>query len=382
MAVPIKIFTSTQTSAPQLSGQAGKLNDILYACLCTGYNSKTVSSISVANNIATAVTSTDHNYAINDIIKITDANESVFNDDFTITEITNSTTFKFDITTNIASATGTMTSVIAPLGWAREYTGTNKAVYRSTQVDGTRLFLRIDDTNAKYANAYQYEDMTSVDIGVNAGQTIFWSKSTAADVTARNWWLVGDSKFFYFFPQFSTTITSVSLYGFGELSNPFYANDSWHSVIFGSYLDGSSQTPSYATDMYICFSGGQAIATSGTNIARSSVQIGSYVYFYLASLPYHPNALGFAGSYNPTYPSPTNFSLNLFKTYVKEGAPNYSLRGILPGFYVSYEGMAAGAAFANGNRTIVQNGITYAAFRTNYSTNIGNFFIDITGPWY
>ena len=60
MAAPIKVFGYDQTSAPSCTGEVGKLDAILYACLVTGYNTKTVSSIVVSSNVATVTTSTAH----------------------------------------------------------------------------------------------------------------------------------------------------------------------------------------------------------------------------------------------------------------------------------------------------------------------------------
>lgn len=68
--VPIKVIDNSQTSAPTCTGEAGKLDAILYAALVTGINSKNISTISVTNNVATVTTSTTHGYNVNNIIVI------------------------------------------------------------------------------------------------------------------------------------------------------------------------------------------------------------------------------------------------------------------------------------------------------------------------
>jgi len=145
------------------SEKPGKLDAILYAALVTGFNSKNVSSITVSGNVATVTTSTAHGYMVGDGIKIEGANESIFNDEFEIITVPTTTSFTFPLATGIASATGTITAKIAPLGWERVYTGTNKSVYRSLDPAATRLYLRIDDSADRTAVVSMYETMSSID---------------------------------------------------------------------------------------------------------------------------------------------------------------------------------------------------------------------------
>ena len=128
MLTPIKVIHSNQTSVSPIAGTAGYLTTLLYAALETGFNTKTVSSITVAANVATVTTSTAHGYLVNDVVRISGANESVFNDDVLIATVPSTTTFTFALTTATASATGTISCCIAPLGFTRVYLGTNKAV--------------------------------------------------------------------------------------------------------------------------------------------------------------------------------------------------------------------------------------------------------------
>jgi hypothetical protein len=48
-----KWYRSTMTGAAALSGQAGKLIDVLDACLINGFNQVTLTSLVVASNVAT-----------------------------------------------------------------------------------------------------------------------------------------------------------------------------------------------------------------------------------------------------------------------------------------------------------------------------------------
>ena len=129
----------------------------------TGFNSKNVSSITVSGNVATVTTSTAHGYNQNECIRIEGANESILNDDFFIASVASDTVFTFSLTSADFTATGTITAKIAPLGWERVYTGTNKSVYRSLDPAATRLYLRIDDSADRTAVVSMYETMSSID---------------------------------------------------------------------------------------------------------------------------------------------------------------------------------------------------------------------------
>src|SRR5690606_18510430 len=94
----------------------------------------------------------------------------------------------------------------AGAGWAREFTGTNKAVFRAAT--GNRLRLRVDDTGTTEARAVGYESMTDVDTGTLAFPTngqvaggLYIRKSNTADNTARPWVLIATGTAFYFLPD-------------------------------------------------------------------------------------------------------------------------------------------------------------------------------------
>ena len=58
----IKFFESTDAGAPTLNNAVGSMIAVLDACLITGYNSKSITSITVASGVATVVC-TAHAYA-------------------------------------------------------------------------------------------------------------------------------------------------------------------------------------------------------------------------------------------------------------------------------------------------------------------------------
>lgn len=93
----------------------------------------------------------------------------------------------------------------ASAGWTKDYSGTNKAVYRPSH--GSRFFMRVlddgsDGTNgARVARVRGYETMSDVDTGTGPFPTdaqvsggLFVGKSSTADSTARPWVVLADGK--------------------------------------------------------------------------------------------------------------------------------------------------------------------------------------------
>ena len=372
--VPIKIFSSDQYNAPTCAGTHGYLDAILYACLVNGYNTQTISSISVTANVATATCSGTHHYSQYDIIKISGCTgtSTVFNDSFTILTVPDTTHFTFAITTTLGSAAGSPVACIAPLGWERTYTGTDKSVYRSTDNQGTQIYLRVVDTNANYTSLTMYETMTSIDIGLGASTTVYWIKSNASDTTARVWYLVGDSKRFYLQTHwYASYPTLPSIYFFGDIIK-WRTTDSYHCALTGA-SDPSLNYPSAYCGLHV------QNTSVGNWLARSGTQLITNVSFLLCTTN--------CGSYNPTgwgyasgilYPNQFNNSVNLFPVYVFENTPRI-YRGTLPGFYVPAED--TNGIFVPKDRSIVKDGKTYMALRSSAGYSLGNFFLDITGPW-
>lgn len=158
------LYQNTDASAPVLSGTAGAFNNLLYACLVTGYGVKTGA------------------------------------------------------------------------GWTREFSGTNKGVYRSSA--GNRMFFRVDDTGTTSARVVGYENMTDVDTGTNAFPTstqvsggLYWQKSGSADATARSWILMVDDRYLIFAAEYLPLYWQV--YAFGDVPS-LKVNDVYNTIIIGN----------------------------------------------------------------------------------------------------------------------------------------------------
>lgn len=373
MTLPVKDYSSIQSGASPCAGTAGYGIAILDACLVTGFNSKSVSSLTVTANVATATTTTNHGLAVGDPIAIAGANEAVFNDEFRVASVPSSTTFTFAVTTATTPATGTLSCKIPSLGWEKAFTGTNKAVYRSQDVTGTRLYLRVDDSNAQYMAVNLYETMSSVDAGTGASTTLYWKKSITSSEVARPWQLVGDRKIFYLFTDWNPSYPlQPNGYVFGDLLTA-KAGDAYHCLIIGH----TASDPLRAfTDNHFNVNRGSA-NTSGQLLARSFSQLGVGVGFYKESAP----ASTAMGSGSATiFPNQSDNGVHLVPVYVFESATN-AYRGRMPGLLIPME--TTYGAFPAMDKTVVIGGKTHLAIRLvglAYNT-YGNCWFSLDEAW-
>ena len=101
---------------------------------------------------------------------------------------------------------GTGPSAKPGLGWTREFSATNKRVFRNNPVSGSGYSLRLDDSNAQYGLLRGYQSMSGIDTGTNPLPTeaqmangSLWPKSNSASSAVRTWWAIGTEKQFYLF---------------------------------------------------------------------------------------------------------------------------------------------------------------------------------------
>jgi len=362
-----KVMNYLQTASTQLAGVVNGLNDILYATLVTGFNPKNVSSITVSGNVATVTTSTAHGYNQNECIRIEGANESILNDDFFIASVASDTVFTFSLTSADFTATGTITAKIAPLGWERVYTGTNKAVYRAPE--GVRHYLRVDDSNDQYALINVYESMSDVDTGTNGTSDVYWKKSDITSTDTREWYLFGNKKTFYLFCAWASSIylTYHIGYAFGEMKS-LKAGDTWNTILIGDTANPSNLWDS--TSFYYTSS----VNTTGQYLIRNSLGTAGVINFYKLSAS--PNTtFGNGGGLN--YPNPTNNGMELVPIEVIESGSVY--RGRLYGLHNTME--AVPGLFNSGDRTVVIADRTYMAMKiVNTSGDSSNLWVDL-GDW-
>ena len=357
-----KEFYYGQTSAPPMAGTVGYMISMLDAFLVTGFNSKNVSSISVTSNVATVTTSAAHGYELGNIIVFAGANESIFNDEFEILTIPSTTTFTFSITTALTSATGTMTCKVAPLGWEKTFSGTNKAVYRSLDLTTNQLYLRVDDTNAQYSAVNIYETMTNVDTGTGASTTKYWKKSTTSDTTSRSWYAIGNKKVFYLFSDWNpSSLLQPAVYSFGWFQS-LKSGDGFNTMLIRHDIS----TPSYPYSNLDFGKMNNSANTQGQIIARSYTQLGTTQAFYKIGIGNH----SYMG-YDPAFPfpnSPDN-GIHLFPVYIYESSSVF--RGKFPGVLSPNE--YTNGIFLSRDKTVVINNKRYIAYRFCNSTSLNQY---------
>jgi hypothetical protein len=317
-------YYSTDTGIPARTGQAGMNIAIYDACFVNGFNAKTGVTIARTLQVATA-TKTAHGYRDDQIILMSGATQTEYNGQFRIFNVT-ANTWDFTVTGSPATpATGAPASIVAPAGFAKTYSGTNKAVYRAAT--GNRFFYRIDDAGTTTSRLIGYETMSDVDTGtalfpttalLSAGS--YMHKSSTADATARSFVLVSNGKLVYDFTQRNTgNFTSV---GFGEFTSR-KSGDAYNSFACASASSGGN---SEATDHSLT---SMSTSSSGLYVARSYTQIGSALTLLRVADERVSNAL--CGITGYTFPNPVDGGLDMAQVRLFESTTLH--RGWLPGLF-------------------------------------------------
>lgn len=393
----VKPFRSDMAGAPAVSGTAGTGVAWLDACLVTGFDTKTATSLVIAGGIATlAYSAPTHSAFIDSVVLISGitGTYAALNGEQKVTALgTNQVKFATDLADGTAA--GTISFKMAPAGWEIVYTGTNKRAYRSLDVASTKMLLRVDDSNAQYMRVVGYETMSDVDTGTgpfpSAAQMSgggYWAKSNAASGVANKWVLVADSRFFLC----NVAVNSYSLAGavqgatrgFGDILTRRPSGDPFACVLNYSI----TATVSNAYDA--TFDGPN---TAQHAMPRNYSGLGSSI-LYLC-LPYTgTNVYSGSDTLLGAFPSPVDGELKLSRKYfnvVSSGATG-AVRGDVPGIYTAPQSaladmfkmtdMVPGSGVLAGRNLVTLNpaSTTMAATLTG-SANAGASFVDITGPW-
>lgn len=388
----VKFFHSAMPNAPVLSGTAGSLIAVLDACLADGFGLKTADSIVVAGGVATATFSTGHSFEPDTIVLVAGATPSGLNGGKRVlTTSTNTVTFSAAGIPDL-TATGTITAKLAPAGWAKVFSATNLAAYRSLDVESTRMFLRVDDSGTTNARVVGYENMTDVNTGVGAFPTSvqvagggWWPKADSAGAAARSWTLVADSKGFWLHIHTSATTPGVagSVWGFGDFAS-LKSGDPYACQLFCAKSDIASYNGTTSNSVEHC--GYSPVADSGY-IPRSYTSLGgsvagaTYVTSGWAASP--GSSGGGSNTTMPLYPNGPDNGLVLSGKSVIE--PDVCLRGRIRGIYMvvqkchdkfNWRDKIDGQGALLGRKLVA---IKCGGPATSNSS--GLVFVDITGPW-
>ena len=261
----------------------------------------------------------------------------------------------------------TLLDELLPLaGFSTVYTGTNKRVYQSNDVESNQLLCRIDDTNGGNARLRGFETMSDIDTGTglfpldtqyNGGFYIY--KSNSASI--RPWRFYSNGKIIYFFIDSTGAATWPGGFIFGDI-NSFTANDAYGTLISGSL--GNNGTWNFA------------LLNNASNavLARAYTQIGASIYTARYSHT-KTSYLGYTGGVQP-FPRRADNKLSLWPIEVWD--TTIDARGLLPGLWNPIH---------NGD---IPEGFEFTAIpalfgRTLKTQNTGSTsrqcLMDLTGPW-
>ncbi len=335
-------FRSSDAGASTLANTAGSLLTVLDAILVDGYNSKTV-TITRSGTTAT-VNCTSHGFRNGQILVVSGANESDYNITARCTYVdANNVTYQV-ANSPTTPATGTITAKVAPLGWTKAYTGTNKTAYRQPTSGANGFYFRVDDTAAADAQFRGYETMSDVDTGtglfptasqIALGSGPYLHKATG---TTRPWRAFSDGKLLYLFVQ--PTVTSwgsnnIASMMFGDFISNVSA-DVYNTVCCGASGAGSNGAASANTFSYAANYNNSGNANKHY-IARPYSQTGTAVdgvkgmaaTSWCGNGDYGSSAAGFGGI-GPNYPDVIVGGAVLARPFLIE---QRSRRGTLPGVW-------------------------------------------------
>lgn len=266
----IQFLHSGLQGAPTNINAAGAECAIADACLVDGFNAMSPVTVTVSAGVATLVYAAPHGYTADQYLRVLGASAPQVNGDKRPTILDAQT-----LTVPAAGAPdgavgGSVNTRFAPLGWERVFTDVNVRVYRSPNVEGSRMFYRLQDTASGFLSASfrGYEAMTDAHSGSGpfptdaqaaAGQLFYKSSSG----TARPWIVVGDSRTFY---VFTTDSGSEALYpvSCGDI-NSYVAGDAFGAI--ATALNGA------AVDRLAMASSGGHFVARGHSMLGSAVEV-------------------------------------------------------------------------------------------------------------
>ena len=393
MPIAVKWFSSDMRGAPTISGTAGSRIAALDACLLTGFGAVTATGITVSGGIATVGVPSGQTFAEHAVVLVSGATPSALNGEHRVLT-SSSTQITFATTAADGAATGTIEIRYAPVGgWDKVFTGTNKAVYRSADVNSPRHYLRVDDTGATVARVRGYESMADVDTGTGpfptdalmSGGGYWWGGATAGSAAVR-WKLFADSRVLLLaiapYSDSSTTAIAAPLRGFGDPIALRPGGDNWCTFLSaaGSAL---SSIPQGALD------GGNpdASASAGLSVAPRAWQgLGGAVALYPMALVGGGQTSG-ANSSLGAFPSEIDGELKISPVLLFEVGSNKPPRARVPGvWHISQTGAYGPLGDGNllaGEGDLAGRTLMCVATTSTVVTNPANavYLVDITGSW-
>lgn len=388
----VKHYRSDIFTSLVLNGQAGSLIGLFDACLVTGFGLQTATSLVVADGVATVLFPSSFPATEDMVILVAGATPAGLNGEQRLTGVS-SNTVMFATEEADGAATGTITVRIAPAGWEKVYSGTNKAVYKSLdpQAHGGGMYLRVDDTGTTAARVVGYETMSDVDTGTGPFPTsaqmsggLYWWKSSVANANAAGWAIVADSRFFIGnmrpYDAAGSAQSTGQSYGFGDFLSGRVTGDAFAVLLCASASANVGNSTPHGLDVG---------AIAGKYVARDYSGLGSSAAVLLHPFVGTVNSSGNDGTLG-SYPDPITGRLWFSTRKIHSGITTATahVRGVVPGVlhipmllsgdeFQPFQKID-GSDFLFGKKLLMcplsGNGMISAA-------NKGFSAIDITGPW-
>jgi hypothetical protein len=389
----VKFFNNTMTGAPVLNGVAGSLIALLDAVLVNGFDLKSANSLTVAGGIATMPFTGSHSAQVDSVIVVAGSSIAALNGEQKVTAV-GAGFVKFATAAADGVASGTITFKMAPLGFAKPFSGTNLAAYKSSDIAASGFCLRVDDTATTSARVVSYESMSDINTGVGAFPTAvhisgggYWAKSSNANSTAVVWAIHGDSRLFYITIQAGSSGSAARQVSpsrcFGDPIAFKPGGDPYACMLNYS---GTATLDSMTTGGV--GSGADAVV-SATPRDYTGLGSGTLAAIYSFSSAGGSTVSGTTNSMS-SFPSVVDGGLWLAETYLAV-AGLFVPRAKMPGFYrtpqtgvwntFKMNDRTPGSGLVAGrNLMAVTTSITVFS-ATSDASNTGIAFIDITGPW-
>ena len=383
-------YHSDEAGAPALNNAAGSLIALLDAVLVTGFNTRSVTSVSVSAGVATAVIS-GHGYEVGKTLLIAGATPAGLNGRQVITTVVDSNTVRWSaVGVADGAATGTITAKRAPLGWVKAYAVANTAMYARTDPQATAMLLRVDDSksggsSATNARAVGVEAATSVDsytgmfpLAAQISGGVYISRG-ADSTSPKPWYAIGDSRTLYLFTEdanYPVSIYGYHAFAFGDVASFRATGDGYACLIAGGYASNgannfhiSTTDPGYSGGLYLArLNNGVGGAAPASVWARAqSSGIGS---------------TGTTGS-GPVYPSPVDNGMLVDRmVLVREALAAYAhpIRGTLRGAaapIAQLGGSMSGTVFDN----LIGSSDSYLCIGIVSTGSPGAMLFNISSEW-
>ena len=388
----VSYITNAMRGAPTIQGNTpGGLLAVLDAVLVTGWGLAAPGALTVASGVATATFASATAWEVGAVIEVTGATPAGLNGKWRVAT-SSGNTLTFATTAGDGTYTGTMGIKYASAGWEKAFSGTDKAVYRSTDVTGSRFYLRVDDSNGLYARVRGYETMSDIDTGTGlfpldaqiATGGGYWHKASASNATAIPYLLSADAKLLLqamcLGVAVNARLIATAAYGFGEgvALNP--AGDA-----FAAVLSATGSSP--AGLPYGALSG--ASSDSNTNGAASFARgwqgLGSAVYARPVPEGGSGTLLSGADTTLGIAPGRVDGAIRMARMMLKDQAAN-DLRCVVPGCHFVPQVLDSALfptpfALTEGAGALAGRKIAAVPVGTSTSARNGTAFVDVTGPW-